>query len=79
LFGSGAREKNFNTASDLDFIFKFKSDDKGLPKGGYDYFDLMFKLQEITERAIDLVAEEKIVNRYFLEEVNKEKICLYEG
>jgi predicted nucleotidyltransferase len=46
---------------------------------GYDYFDLLFKLEEITGRKIDLVAEEKVRNKYFLDRINKEKIPVYES
>jgi hypothetical protein len=79
LFGSGSSEKKFTKNSDLDFLFKFKKDEEGLPISGYDYFDLMFDLEEITGKKIDLVAEEKIKNKYFLDRVNQEKIKIYES
>ena len=79
LFGSGSTQKNHTRESDLDFIFKFKKDENGLPISGYDYFDLMFNLEEITGKKIDLVAEEKIKNKYFLDRVNQEKIKIYES
>mgnify|MGYP001547096823 CR=1 FL=1 len=60
LFGSGSTQKNHTEESDLDFIFKFKKDENGLPVSGYDYFDLMFDLEKITGKKIDLVTEEKI-------------------
>ncbi|MEO8819244.1 MAG: nucleotidyltransferase domain-containing protein [Ginsengibacter sp.] len=79
LFGSGSTQKNHTIESDLDFIFKFKKDENGLPISGYDYFDLMFDLERITGKKIDLVAAEKIKNRYFLDRVNQEKIKIYES
>jgi len=79
LFGSGSTKKNHTEESDLDFIFKFKKDENGLPISGYDYFDLMFDLEKITGKKIDLVAEEKIKNKYFLDRVNQEKIKIYES
>jgi predicted nucleotidyltransferase len=79
LFGSAAREIDFKNTSDLDFIFSFKKNQQGMPQSGYDYFDLLFKLQEITGKEIDLVAEERISNRYFLQKVNQEKLCIYES
>jgi hypothetical protein len=79
LFGSGSSGEKFSKTSDLDFLFKFKKDKDGLPIAGYDYFDLMFHLEKITGKKIDLVAEEKIKNRYFLERVNQEKIKIYES
>lgn len=78
LFGSGVRE-DFNTTSDFDFLFSFKSDKDGnLLPPFYDYFDLMFELEKITGRKVDLVAEERITNKYFLNRVSKEKIKIYE-
>ena len=60
LFGSGSNEKRFKKNSDLDFLFQFKKNEEGLPIGGYDYFDLMFDLEKITGKRIDLATQEKI-------------------
>lgn len=79
LFGSATRDTDFSAKSDLDFLFRFNKGKDGLPLAKYDYFDLLFKLEEITQKKIDLVAEEKISNKYFLERVNKEKIKIYES
>ena len=79
LFGSGSTQKKHTKDSDLDFIFEFKKDENGLPISGYDYFDLMFDLEKITGKKIDLVAKEKIKNKYFLARVNQEKIKIYES
>jgi hypothetical protein len=79
LFGSGRNEENFRKKSDLDFLFQFKKDNQGLPISGYDYFDLMFDLEKITGKKIDLVAEEKIKNKFFLTKINQEKIKIYES
>jgi predicted nucleotidyltransferase len=79
LFGSASNEKKFTKNSDLDFLYKFKKDKNGLTISQFDYFDLMFSLEEITGKKIDLVAEEKIKNKFFLERVNGEKIKIYES
>lgn len=79
LFGSATNKTNFNENSDLDFLVKFIKRADGLPLGGYDYFDLLFKLEEITGKKIDLVAEERIQNKYFLKMVSREKIKIYEA
>ncbi len=79
LFGSGSNEKRFTKKSDLDFLFQFKKDEQGLSISEYDYFDLMFDLEKITGKKIDLVAEEKIKNKYFLSRINEEKIKIYES
>jgi uncharacterized protein len=79
LFGSGAREKDFDLASDLDFVFQFNVNKEGMPLAGYDYFDLLFSLEAITGKKVDLVAQEKLINKYLLERINKEKVKIYES
>jgi uncharacterized protein len=78
LFGSGVRE-DFSKESDFDFLFTFKSDKDGnLLPPYYDYFDLMIELEKITGRKVDLVAEDRISNKYFQDRVNNEKVKIYE-
>ena len=78
LFGSGVRN-DFNKESDFDFLFSFKNDKEGnLLPPYYNYFDLMFELEKITGRKVDLVAEERIRNKYLLDRISKEKIKIYE-
>ncbi len=79
VFGSAARGKDFTHDSDIDFLYRYIKDEKGFPIAGYDYFDLLFKLEEITGRKVDLVAEEKIKNQYFIERIEQEKIKIYEA
>ena len=73
------QRKKFYKKSDLDFLFQFKKDKHGSPVSKYDYFDLLFELERITGKKIDLVAEEKIKNKFFLRRVNREKIKIYES
>ncbi len=79
LFGSAARENDFNKTSDIDFLYKFKIDKDGLPASGYDYFDLLFKLEEITGKKVDLVANEKLSNPYLISSIEEDKIKIYEA
>ncbi|MEO6330189.1 MAG: nucleotidyltransferase domain-containing protein [Ginsengibacter sp.] len=79
LFGSAGNKKKFTKNSDLDFLYEFKKDKNGVPVSQYYYFDLMFSLEKITGKKIDLVAEEKIKNKFFLARVNEEKIKIYES
>ena len=79
LFGSGTRE-DFNGESDFDFLFTFKNDKDGnLLPPYYDYFDLMFELEKITGRKVDLVSEPEVRNQYFLKRINAEKVKIYES
>jgi uncharacterized protein len=79
LFGSASNKSRFTKNSDLDFLYKFKKDQNGLTISQFDYFDLMFSLEKITGKKIDLVAEDKIKNKFFLKRVNEEKVKLYES
>ncbi len=79
IFGSGARENDFTNQSDIDFLYSMITNEDGLPVGKFDYFDFMFKLEEITGRKIDLVPEKKIRNKYFLHSILEDRIKLYEA
>lgn len=77
LVGSGARLDDYTEKSDLDFLFRtFDGEDE---KNSFDYFDLLFKLEEITGRKVDLIAEERIRNKYLLQSVLEDKIKIYEA
>ncbi len=67
----------FNDLSDIDLIISF---DKSLDPIEYGelYFDLADKLEALLERKVDLITEPTLRNPYFLENVNKSKILLYE-
>jgi len=41
--------------------------------------NLMFGLEKIKGEKVDLVAEDKVKNKFFLSTVNKEKIKIYES
>jgi uncharacterized protein len=79
LFGSAARTTDFRENSDLDFLFRFLTTKAGFPLSGYDYFNLLFSLKQITGKKIDLAAEEKIRKRFVLESINKDKLRIYEA
>jgi uncharacterized protein len=78
LIGSAAREKDFTGDSDLDFVFSTLEQVKANPLL-FDYFDFMWKLEEITGKKVDLVANERIRNKYFLQSINQHKIKIYEA
>lgn len=79
LFGSGARESDFNGESDLDFLFEFKKDTDGMPLSGKNYFDLLITLENITGRKVDLIAKERLKNKYFVASITSDLIKLYEN
>jgi len=76
LFGSAVRN-DFNENSDIDFLYEF---DKGkIEELEYadNYFEFLFSLEYILNRNVDLVPNEKLKNRYLLNQINSEKIKIY--
>ncbi len=80
LIGSAAREeKDFRQESDVDFLYRFNYNDIEGMDYADNYFSLLFTLQDLLKRKVDLVAEERIRNPYFLESINKYKRLVYES
>eukprot|EP01035_Chromulina_nebulosa_P012177 gene12177-16242_t len=77
-FGSVVRD-DFNAESDVDFIVFYFKDTQGLPTGNFDYFNLLFALENLTGKKVDLVSEDAINNRYFKERIDSEKMQLYKA
>lgn len=78
LIGSAAGDgENFNNNSDVDFIYSFNQTELNEMDYTDNYFDLLFNLQNILNRKVDLVPEEKIHNPYFLSSINQTKQMIY--
>ena len=75
VFGSAVTDEFDEKTSDLDFLVEFLP----LQEGQYAdaYFDLLFALQELFGRSIDLLMPEAIKNRYFLQAINQHRETLY--
>ncbi len=75
LFGSAAAGAFDPQSSDLDFLVEFLP----LEEGRYAdaYFDLLFDLENLFGRAVDLVMPQAIRNPYFLQAVNRHRELLY--
>jgi predicted nucleotidyltransferase len=81
LFGSAAREKDFNEESDIDFLVDFEplplvTDDDVLKKVTNSE-ELGSRLQSITKKKVDLIQETNIRNKFLRYFINKEKKLLY--
>ena len=75
VFGSGADASRFGPESDLDFLVEFEP---ALATGRADaYFDLLFGLQELFERPVDLVMRSAIANPHFRQSVENSRQPLY--
>jgi uncharacterized protein len=77
LFGSATSE-SFAPLSDLDFLIDYFKDPEGLPEAPFDYFDILFSLQRITGKKIDLVVKDALRNPYFIKSVEENKVLIYE-
>lgn len=78
LFGSASR-KDFRESSDVDFLYVF--DKQKIEKGQYadNYFDLLFNLQNLLGKKIDLVSLSNLNNQFFIQSIEKDKMKLYEA
>ena len=75
LFGSAANGKFDPATSDLDFLVDFAEVPPG--KRSKAYFGLMFGLEDLYSRDVDLVVTGAIDNPYFLKSVNKSRQVVY--
>ena len=75
MFGSAVTRDFDIQNSDLDFLVEFLP----LPEGQYAdaYFDLLFDLQGLFGRDVDLVTVAAIKNPYFIQSINQQKELLY--
>lgn len=74
LFGSVARQ-SLNEKSDVDFLIRFKAN-LDYETYGNNYFQLLYSLQDLLKKDVDLIAEETLSNPYLIESINKSKIQL---
>jgi predicted nucleotidyltransferase len=74
LFGSAATG-TMTEVSDVDFMVMFEP---GLnyTEYGNNYFELIYALQKLLQKDVDLVAEETITNPYLLQTINRHKIAV---
>jgi len=75
VFGSAAREDFDPEKSDLDFLVDFNN--FTVENAADRYFDLLFSMQSLFGRQIDLVSDSAIRNPYFRKSVDSERVNLY--
>jgi predicted nucleotidyltransferase len=75
LFGSAAQDRFDAARSDLDFLVEFGS----LEAGAYAdaYFGLLFSLEDLFGRKVDLVERSAIRNPYFWKSIEPTRRVLY--
>jgi predicted nucleotidyltransferase len=74
LFGSAAIG-NMSDDSDVDFMVSFNPD-LSYTEYGDNYFQLIYALQKLLKKDVDIVAEETITNPYLLQSINSQKIAV---
>jgi predicted nucleotidyltransferase len=74
-FGSVLTDR-FNKDSDVDMVVRFKSDIPLLEYGD-NYFDFKFSLVDVFNRPVDLLEEQALKNRYFIQHLNETKQLIY--
>ncbi len=77
LFGS-ATNNSFAQHSDPDFVIDYFKDAEGLALAPFDYFDVLFSLENISDKKVDLVVKDAIRNSYFKKSLEASKILIYE-
>jgi predicted nucleotidyltransferase len=71
-FGSAATD-TMHQDSDVDFVIAF-NDNLDYKSYSDNYFNLLYALQNLLEREVDLVAEETLSNPYLLQSINDQKV-----
>ena len=77
LFGSAATEEYFDKQSDIDFLIGYYRDENGMALEPFDYFDVLFSLEAITGKKVDLVVKEAVKNSYFRKKMDSQKVLIY--
>ncbi|MDR3694184.1 nucleotidyltransferase domain-containing protein [Mucilaginibacter sp.] len=74
LFGSAAKG-TMTADSDVDFLVSFNPE-LSYTDYGNNYFKLIYALQSVLKKNVDIVAEETITNPYLLQTINSQKIAV---
>lgn len=77
-FGS-VNTDQFTADSDIDLIVTFDMNKVSIDDYADVYFDMLFSLEELLNREVDLVTERSIKNPYFKDEISKNRILIYKS
>jgi predicted nucleotidyltransferase len=78
LFGSAARGDDFDPeTSDFDFLVAF-DDTLDVLDRGENALDLMFDLDDLFGREVDLMTEQQLKNPYLIKSIDEDKVLIYE-
>jgi predicted nucleotidyltransferase len=76
LFGSASGDDFDEQTSDIDLLIAF-SNELTLEEYGDNFFELMFALDDLFGRKVDLVTEKSLSNPYFIASVERTKQLIY--
>lgn len=75
LFGSASRGEDKST-SDFDFLVEFEDLAPGTHADAF--FGMLFGLEDLLKRKVDLVTIKSVTNPYFLQEIEPDRQIIYE-
>lgn len=76
VFGSILTSR-FSNKSDVDFCVDFDWDKIPLMESANNFFGLMYALEDLLKRKIDLTDDSVVTNPYFREELNETRRLIY--
>jgi len=80
VFGSAARNVDFTAQSDIDFLYKLSPEVNALSVDQQpDFFEILFSLEELLSRKVDLIDLTTVKNPYFIQAINQHKLKIYEA
>lgn len=79
LFGSVLQSKKFKKDSDVDILVSFKIKQLSLEAYTDAYFQLTFDLEDLLKRSIDITTERSLSNPYFIQELERTKVVLFDA
>ena len=75
LFGSAASDRFDPLRSDVDFLVRFQP--RPIQGSADAYFGLLFSLEDLFSRHIDLVEEQAVENPYFFRAIEPSREMIY--
>jgi uncharacterized protein len=75
LFGSAAGDRFDPATSDIDFLVDYEEISPS--EHAACYFGLLFSLEDLFGREVDLVELSAVRNPYFLQAIAKDRVLLY--
>lgn len=76
VFGSVC-SSHFNNNSDIDLLLSF-NENLSPEERGEKYWKLLYILEDLLQRKVDIITEGSLKNPFFIEELNEKKITIYE-